>query len=166
MKKSNELRLSMGLKQWEMAMLLGISREQWAMYESGRRNLPAATSQKHADLVMMHLQSEAKLKKTLDHATDHSALLHKMLKENQYQQQLIERKLGELRQKIQPMVKRRELNEMLSVAMFNKDHKSPTKKILPQKSTDKYLEALVRFKIKLEVLQAEEKILGEKLIDS
>lgn len=42
MKDRRDLRMSLGMTQLDMAMLLGISRAQWSMYESGRRRLPPA----------------------------------------------------------------------------------------------------------------------------
>lgn len=45
MNNRRDLRMGLGLTQLEMAMLLGISRAQWSMYESGRRRLPPAALQ-------------------------------------------------------------------------------------------------------------------------
>lgn len=45
MKDRRDLRMSLGMTQLKMAMLLGITRAHWSMYESGRRSLPSAVLQ-------------------------------------------------------------------------------------------------------------------------
>ncbi|MBS7787477.1 helix-turn-helix transcriptional regulator [Flavobacterium sp. CYK-55] len=40
MKKTVKLNKMLGLNQYDVAMLMGITRSQWSMFESGKRQLP------------------------------------------------------------------------------------------------------------------------------
>lgn len=54
MKKDATIRNLFGLSQEEMAMFLGISRGQWAMFEIGQRDLPSAANIKFS-IILSHL---------------------------------------------------------------------------------------------------------------
>ena len=56
MKKDPFIKNLFGLTQEEMAMLLGITRAQWAMYEIGRRDLPSTANIKFA-AILSHLHN-------------------------------------------------------------------------------------------------------------
>ncbi|HSD13508.1 MAG TPA: hypothetical protein VLB74_02550 [Flavobacterium sp.] len=51
MKDATTIKSLLGLSQEEMAMLLGITRVQWALYDSGKRDIPLSAKQRLADAV-------------------------------------------------------------------------------------------------------------------
>ncbi|WP_300565433.1 helix-turn-helix transcriptional regulator [Flavobacterium sp.] len=57
MKKAATLSKLLGLTQEEMAMLLGVSRGQWSMYEARKRDLPATAMMQLAE-VLSHVQNK------------------------------------------------------------------------------------------------------------
>ena len=94
MKKETTPSKLFGLKQREMAMLLGVSLGQYSMFESGRRNLPQHASALLNEMLLHHHESaNAKTSiKTNDQAIENE--LQKMLRENQYQQLALKKKLA------------------------------------------------------------------------
>ena len=158
MKRINGLRVSMGLKQWEMAALLGISREHYAMFESGRRNLPASASQIYSALVMMHLEIDAKPVKLTAPDEDHSALIEGMLKENQFQQKIAEKKLASLKGKLELQQKRNQLARALNSADGNKKIGIQLP-VVERQGTPKHIEDVFRLQIRLQLLKYEELLL-------
>lgn len=51
MKNTTTITSLLGLTQNQMALLLGVSRAQWSMYESGKRNLPLQAKQLLAEMM-------------------------------------------------------------------------------------------------------------------
>ncbi len=96
MKAKSDYKALLGLNQHEIAELLGVSRSQYLMFEIGRRDLPLAATQKLATL-LVQVQSQkvrAKRKSESANTSELKELLNKMLRENQYQQLLAERKIA------------------------------------------------------------------------
>ncbi len=57
MKNKQNLKSLLGISQEEIAVLLGITRSQWSMYELGKRNLPLHAKQELAQL-LIYLQKK------------------------------------------------------------------------------------------------------------
>lgn len=56
MKTNTTIKTLLGLTQEEIAMLLGITRSQWAMYETGKRDLPLPVKEQLASM-LSHVQN-------------------------------------------------------------------------------------------------------------
>jgi transcriptional regulator with XRE-family HTH domain len=62
-----KIRELLGMKQEEIALLLEITRSQWAMYETGKRDLPTAAKLKLAEMLAF-----AKKRQLLEKRITHS----------------------------------------------------------------------------------------------
>jgi len=103
MKKKETTRAMLGLTQQEMAMVLNVSRGQWAMYESGKRNLPAAAGLRLNEMMNYMISPEGKAPTNLSESgnddNETKQLLEKRLKETEFQILAISRKINEAQQK-------------------------------------------------------------------
>lgn len=100
MGKDKTIRSSLLLSQEEIALLLGIKRSVWSMYEGGKRDLPTAALLKLATLTN-HVNTLSKVtKKELPFYKNQEAkkriLLLKQIENNKIEQLKIERKLKQL----------------------------------------------------------------------
>ncbi|WP_309640757.1 helix-turn-helix transcriptional regulator [Flavobacterium sp.] len=95
MKKENTIRTLLGVTQQELAMLLGVSRSQCAMFETGKRDLPLTAKQLLAEM-LAYVQSTESTAKTARDASLYSnqQQLERLLLENEYQQLLVARKIA------------------------------------------------------------------------
>ncbi len=116
MKKQETIKDLFGLSQIEMAMLLGVSRGQWSMFESGKRSLPTAANLLLADM-LAHMQSaEAKTATDLpksSHAQSKQQL-EALLKENEYQLLMVVQKIAALEKKQEANAKALEISSYLT----------------------------------------------------
>ena len=87
---------SLGIKQYELALLLRVNRSQIAMFEAGKRDLPSAAS----ILLMQILAQVETAKKSAKSIPDASAStekqkqLEQLLEENTFQQMKLRRKIA------------------------------------------------------------------------
>ena len=100
MGKDKTIRSSLLLSQEEIALLLGIKRSVWSMYEGGLRDLPTAAVLKLASLTI-HANNLSKIpKKELPYQKKQEAAKQKMLlkeiENNKFEQLQLERKLKQL----------------------------------------------------------------------
>lgn len=108
MKKRYNLRELLGLTQKELASVLKISRVQLAMYEIGKRDLPLSAMKLLAEM-LQHMQtleneaSERTANKELPISEEDQ--LKKLLKENEYQQSLIDRQVKAIEKKYNTKLK-------------------------------------------------------------
>jgi transcriptional regulator with XRE-family HTH domain len=104
MRKGKPTCKELGLKQEELAVLLNISKGQLAMFETGKRDLPIAAMQKLAPMLQF-VQEESLKSGSAEvmkfQAADKKKVLAHLLKENQYKQKLLERKLEIAEKKFQ-----------------------------------------------------------------
>ena len=103
MGKDKTIRSSLLLSQEEIALLLGIKRSVWSMYEGGLRDLPTAAVLKLASLTI-HANNLSKIpKKELPYQKKQEAAKQKMLlkqiENNRFEQFQLERKLNEMERK-------------------------------------------------------------------
>jgi transcriptional regulator with XRE-family HTH domain len=96
MKKQHPIRTLLSLKQEEIAMLLGISRARWGMYEIGKRDLPLPAMQLLAEMLTYEKESNPIAKPTSDKQQQERQYqeLECLLRKNEYQQLLLERKMA------------------------------------------------------------------------
>ena len=116
MKKENTIRQMLGMTQEKIAMLLGISRSQWAMFELGKRNLPAAAQQLLAEL-LTHVQSHETAKRLTQPAkqqNEEQNIIENLLQENQYQLLLASREITTLEKKANATLKSLQVADFLS----------------------------------------------------
>jgi len=102
MKIKNVLREKLGITQEDLAVLLGISRSHLALFELGKRSLPAEAKQKLAALINKSNQNQ-NFKKTENFAlepTQKIKVLEELLQNNQRKQYILEKKLKSLKKKL------------------------------------------------------------------
>ncbi|AWM12537.1 hypothetical protein DI487_00725 [Flavobacterium sediminis] len=105
MKDRSSLSGTLGLSQHEIALLLGISRSQWSMFVSGKRNLPL-TAKKKLMAILIYLQqlkekdifNTKKLLQT-DQRKNGELVLQRKLERLRYEQLLLEKKIAVSEQK-------------------------------------------------------------------
>ena len=122
MKKENAFRKLLGITQDDMALLLGVSRSQWSMYELGKRDLPVAASVLLAEL-LQHLNEPVlsrKAKPQLEQYIDGATHLERLRDDNQYQQLLIARKIAAAEKKYIRGVRQLQVVDFLTRRPTNK----------------------------------------------
>ena len=115
MKKEQTITAILGITQQDAAMLLGVNRSQWSMFESGKRDLPLAAKQLLAEMLTYLQSSEASAKNMLPEpspAAQHQ--LERLLRENQYQQLLLEKKIAAATKKLHAQARLLQLTAFLS----------------------------------------------------
>jgi transcriptional regulator with XRE-family HTH domain len=163
MKKNRIIKVPLLITQEEIAILLGITRSQWAMYESGQRGLSSKSKYK-LEIVLLNANKVASVKREkLGHEVkqenEAQKVVTKMLHENILQQLGFQRKLEQMKKKYQAA-----LNTLHFVSSFQEGtaNESVLKvlKIKANKVLDKNgLHFQEAYKIKLEVLKHEEIVL-------
>lgn len=125
MKTVNALRNLLGITQQDMSLLLQVNRSQWSMFELGKRDLPlpaktllaelltyiqsAPTTQKeHSDLMTNALQKE----------------LEQRLRENEYQQLRIAKKIAVLEKKHKIELRAWQLKEFIEIQQQKNNNKT------------------------------------------
>ncbi len=169
MRKGKPICKELGLKQEELAVLLNISKGQLAMFETGKRDLPIAAMQKLAS--MLQFVQEESLKsgsaEVLKSQTEQKKkVLEHLLRENQYKQKLLEKKLEIAEKKFQSNCTAMQLMRFLEIDASKKGDspnglikgiEARAVKELEQNSW----EVVVKLQIQKEVLLMEEKMLLE-----
>jgi len=163
MKPEITIRAQLGLKQQEMAELLGISRGQWSMFESGKRNLPLHATQRLAELLSLQQSTNKKVQKAKQPEPSEK-ILNDFLRENQYQRLLTERKISALQRKHDKIQK---LTQFSASLQKNDSAKAPhidsiLRKASKVSGTDRG-EELSKLKLKLEILDNEKQFLEAAL---
>ncbi|MFN3969647.1 hypothetical protein [Flavobacterium sp.] len=171
----NEVTISelLGLSQMEISILLKINRSQWSMYESRKRGLPVDATLLLSEM-LRHVQNEndKELKKqelSTQQEAKKKETLEKLLNENDYQQQTIERKIEKIEKNRAFVVARFQLLDFLN-NHTNKNEKHPELlQRMKDKAEDKAgqndMATLITNQIKQEVLKYEAEILKNALED-
>lgn len=169
--KRETIRAMLGLTQQEMAMLLNVSRGQWSMYESNRRNLPLAASLRLGEMIVYMLSPEAKalknLPKTEREDNKIKQLLEKRLKENEFQLMVFTRKINRAQGKLEQFEKAAQLMHFLNSPAEIKKAIAP--QIVPSITEDiitsfrKYKLELSLLQIDLELLQGQQQVLEKEI---
>ena len=153
-------------------MLLRVSRSQWSMFESGKRDLPLASLHFLSEILAYVQSPEAKTTKKLTNlakeADEKKQTLEALVKENQYQQLRVAKKIASIEKKQAASV------AVLQVLAYL--NKRTDKKREPNTDLLKKMEAratkaialnetgiLVTYQIKQAVLQQEEVVLKAAL---
>ena len=172
MKKTNTISTLLGFTQEDMAMLLGVSRGQWSMYESGKRDIPLQAKLLLAEMLQFMQTPSATISSKLPHVAHQEAKkkeqLERMLKENEYQQLLVAKKLAALEKKYTAAVSVLQLMDHL--AMLS-DHKKAFDQGLLHRVAAKSastltksgLPSLIKLQIKQELLEQEKLVIARVL---
>jgi transcriptional regulator with XRE-family HTH domain len=158
-----------GISQNNLALLLNVKRSQLSMYELSLRSLPTEAIQKMAELLEVVQSTEFKTvaqSLTVEEMTQYHDELQKLLKENDYQQQRISRKIAALEEKCQNRAKLLQL-------LHHYDHKKNTetphenlgRKLLQVASNtgSKNVFKMLDHQIQLQFLQAQAHVLRKEL---
>lgn len=117
MKKEHTLRTLLGLTQEDCAMLLGVTRSQWSMFELGQRDLPLAAKQLLTEL-LTHLQSpETKANRHPAEAQQEVAkiaVLERMLRENEYERLRLAKKINAITKKYEATIQQLKLVDYMA----------------------------------------------------
>ena len=160
----------LGATQREIAILLGINASQWSMYETGDRNLPTDAYELMSKM-LEHVQNKNnKALKEQELSTQQQDVtketLEKLLKENDYQQQTIERKINKIKKKQAFVVARFQLLDYLEQHTTKKEEHPELLKRIKDKAEDKAVQynetVLMAHEIKQIALKLEEKLLKAK----
>ena len=168
MRKEAAICAMLGLNQHDIAMLLGVSRSQWAMYETGKRGLPSAATQLLA-VLLTHVQPaliKGKRIPEVDQPVKRQQQLERLLRENEYQQMAVERKLAAARKKQQSTAR------LLQLVLFLNNNSKEIGENLPvneiSRKANRVLDAdhsadLIKMEIQLDILEIEKIYLESKL---
>lgn len=158
--------------QLDMAVLLGISRSHYTMHESGQRKLPLSAMQLLASL-LSYYQSKKKVRKLSADAVasveeKRRLLFARLLKENEYQRRLVERKMKNIQEKIQLAQRRPALASLLEEAALKTGQYARTRTIIAKaihKKEPDWSSEFLKLEIRHGILKYEKLLLDEKLGD-
>lgn len=154
----------LGLRQQEAAQLLGVTRSQIAMFESGKRSLPVLALQLLAELlkkVQEHPQAAKGIAQNGERLAERQQQLRQLQDENHYQQVHIGRKIASATKKYEA-----QCNMQVLVGLADKHPGLERVKGLfarNTKSTGRLLTILTQLEIKLELLRHEQKWIEKQL---
>ena len=158
----------LGISQENLAILLQVSRSQFAMFELGKRSLPVQAMEKLATMLTHSQKKSTKSEVKKNNAVEEQNLLKKLLLKNSHQQLLVERKIKALEKKHNALATSKKLIAHLlkNESKMKKNELAVLKSIeIKSKNQDikNYAALLLQLEIKKEVLAVEEKFLQKKL---
>ena len=167
MQKGKTISKLLGIKQEELAMLLKVNKSQLAMYETGKRGLPLTAMQQLAQMLQFIQEESLKLGSAevlKVQAEQNKKVLEQLVKENQYKQKLLERKLEIAENKYHSNVAAMQLMRFLETDAKKKEVPADGLiKIIGAKAKSELRKngwgVVAKFQIQKEVLLAEEKML-------
>lgn len=171
MKKTNPIRNLLGVSQEDMALILQVSRSQWAMYELGKRDLPTKAKLVLAE-VLHYVKTPEMFAKSLPQVDEQhirkQQQLERLLKENEYQQVLTAKKINFVERKYATKVRTLQVVDFLAVHPNNKSESLTNLLKTIANKASKALEVdglatLIKYQIKQEVLELEKLLLESKL---
>jgi ATP-dependent Clp protease ATP-binding subunit ClpA len=171
MKKEVTISKLLGVSQLEISILLKINRSQWSMYESDDRHLPNdALSLMNEMLKHVQNKNDKQLKMqelSTQQQDKKKETLKALLKENDYQQQTIERKIEKIEKNQAFVVARFQLLDFLNNHTNKKEEHPELLQRMEDKAEDKAeqndMATLITHQIKQEVLKYEEELLKDAL---
>ena len=169
-----KIRELLGMKQEEIALLLEITRSQWAMYETGKRDLPTAAKLKLAEMLAFVQKKDSYWKKELPVHKEQTLQKKKKLEDlivvNKHHQFITELKLKDIKKKYNV-----NFNRLKTMRYFEMNPQKLSKKenllleVMSNRAKNeiekKGLLKQLEIEVKLETLQEEEKVLKKKLND-
>lgn len=173
MKHENELRKLLGITQQDMAMLLGVGREHYAMFELGRRSLPSGAMLLLAELLSHGNTKRAAAlkmakKELVQQDEEKVKLLQGMLFKNRYQAAKLERKIAALRKKIEAQRERLFLVDFLKGKLAKGVGDEKMRAVLASVANSKTAvgeKEFLTLEVRREVLEMEAKVLERKIAE-
>ncbi len=171
MEKSTNFRQLLGMKQEDMAMLLQVTVSQWAMYATGKRNLPLVAKLKLVEMLEFSSQKEKKGTSNLEIEKNQNIEIEKHIAQQQILntelQLSINKKLSIVSKKYQTALKALNFIEFLETKQKNFGLEYQNLLTVIKQNTETEIEknsllVQTKLEVKLELLQAEEKILNKK----
>jgi transcriptional regulator with XRE-family HTH domain len=172
MKKNNNIREWLGIKQEDLALLLKVTRSQLAMYETGKRDLPVAAKLQLAEMIQHIQESKSQRVQNLPLMKKQEAETKRVVAElvviNQHQQLILEKKINALEKKQEASLLKISLSGFLGQQLLKKatpeNHLLKSIELKAQIELEKNgVALLIQHQIKKEVLQAEAKLLENYL---
>ncbi len=161
----------LGFTHLQMAMLLRVTRSQWSMYESGKRNLPLRALQILAEMfgfLKFEGKGDTVIKIIAEQEEAAKMRLERDLKENEFQLMLIKRQIEKLERIYNKNLTVIRVTDYLSTQPRTQAEVPP--ELLMAFASDASrtlrksgLAQLTALQVKLEVLEAEKTILSKRL---
>lgn len=160
-KETDSIRRTLGLSQQEIATVLKVTRSRWSLFELGKRDLPLEAKKKLSEM-LTHMKNLGDVKSPAKAKSDSESrkkVLNKLQLNNEYQIQLLSRKMASLEKKLAKN------SQALLLANFlnqNKDDKKLAKSITARASRlseEKGKTDLFKLELKLELLKLEKSLL-------
>jgi transcriptional regulator with XRE-family HTH domain len=168
MKKEQTITAILGITQQDVAMLLGVNRSQWSMFESGKRDLPLAAKQLLAEMLTYVQAPETTAKSTIPLLAQATLpQLERLLRENEYQQLLTARRIAAATKKQEAQLRVLKLAEFLSTRDHGKQAINPLPDVIARKvscvTASPVANLLVAQQLKQEMLELEKLLLESRL---
>ena len=167
MKKEKQIVELLGIKQENMAMLLQVTRSNWAMYLSGKRDLPVAAKLKLSEMLAFVKQLDGQDQHNFEHIETQRAktkkFLEKQLTTNKHKQLVTFKKLESHQKKYEAALIALQLSDFLAA----KEEQTVLQVIRNNAKNDitkNGLDVQELYVLKLWVLQQEELKLNERLL--
>jgi len=168
MKKDHAISTYLGITQHELAMLLGVSRSQCAMFEIGKRDLPLTAKQLLAEMLayVQSIDDTAKPTNPVQLNTTRQRI-ERLIVENEYQQLLTARKIAAATKKHETQQRLLKLAAFLDARGLAKHAVTRLPEAIASKAS-KALEAPISDRLleqqhRLELLELEKLMLESKL---
>jgi len=168
MKREHPIRTMLGLKQEDIALLLGVSRPHWGMVETGKRDLPLHANQLLGQIVLKLNKSEtvSKLQQTAQHLATKQKF-EKLQHENTFQILHLEREIAASIKKQGREMRLLQLSDLLNGFENKKPFQAGMVSVISAKASgadDAVVAAvLAEQEHRMELLQFEKTLLESKL---
>jgi transcriptional regulator with XRE-family HTH domain len=169
MKKEQTVTTLLGITQQDVALLLGISRSQWSMFESGHRDLPLPAKQLLAEM-LTHVQSQEAAAKNTTLPPQKAKLqqLERLLRNNEYEQLLVARKIAVATKKQQAHARLLQLTLFLSTRNTGKHATPQVHQVLVAKASPaleaQFSDAVTELQHRQELLELEKLLLESRVL--
>lgn len=171
MKKIHPIRSLLGLKQLDIAMLLGISRSRWSVYEIGKRDLPLGAKQRLGELLMhVNKMPPAAVQQSERKPPLHPNLqryIKRLLRENEHSQMIVLTNINKLRKKQDTQARLSVCSEILQSRLASAKTENLLERGIAYKTTNvlalDYSLPLAELELRLELLQHEMAFLESKI---
>lgn len=167
--KESSISSLFGLKQKEMATLLGVGITHYSMFESGKRDLPLRAKQLLGEMLTYRQHNKASKKKT---ETSHKSAewqkhLDKLRLENDYQCMKLEREIASAKRKLERSINLQDFSGFLKSAGEKGKNSAPQFNILAKKAAgfreNEFEMTVMKLEFRLELLLLEKNLIDAKL---
>ena len=159
--KTTSIAKSLGMKQREMAQILGVHPSLYSMFECGKRTLPLAAMQLLSELLQCNEQSAPADQTNGKTNQQVQNEIQRLLRENEYQRLALHKQYEKTKQQAALIRKR----NLIDAHLQNRGALHPFSKVQPYKVTTPALleTTILRMELKLEALEREHLHLRSKM---